>query len=179
MSSYPKTFSLKDSNEIFVREMQPDDLEKSFNFFQKLPQEDKLFLRVDVAKKEVVERRMKQEGCDREVCYRLVAEKGDEIVGDATLCIPAHGWSVHTAVIRFVVARDFRNQGLASILVRELFVAAVKRGIEKIEVEVIEDNLAGLKSVQKLGFRQEGVLREFVKDVRGRNHNLVTMSYFV
>jgi RimJ/RimL family protein N-acetyltransferase len=179
MSSYPKTFNLKDGNEVFVRELTPDDLERSFTFFNKLPLEDRLFLRVDVTKREVVERRMKQEGCDREVCYRLVAEKSDEIIADATLCIPAHGWSTHTATIRFIVAKDLRNKGLASILVRELFVAAVKRGIEKIEVEVIEDNAAGIRSVQKLGFKQEGMLREFVKDVKGRNHNLVIMSYFV
>ena len=68
---------------------------------------------------------------------------------------------------------------MANIIVRELFVEAVKEGPEKIEAEIMEDNIAGIKCVETLGFIREGVLKDFVTDVKGNKHNLVVMSYFV
>ena len=39
---------------------------------------------------------------------------------------------------------------------RELFVIAVKQGVEKLEAEVMENNVAGINSFEKLGFKKEG-----------------------
>ena len=179
MSSYPKTFELKDGSSVLVRLMSEDDFEKSYRFFQNLPEEDRLFLRVDVTDKDVLKRRLRKEDCYMEDCVRLVAEHEDEIVADATLYRPSHGWTSHTGGIRYIIAKEYRNKGLASLLARELFVVAVKEGIEKLEAEVMEDNIAGLRSIEKLGFKKEGVLKEFVTDIKGDKHNLVIMSYFV
>jgi len=122
---------------------------------------------------------MSSEGWDKEIRYHLVAEKDDRIIADATLCRPCHGWTSHTGNLRYIVARDYQHKGLGTILARELFVVAVKEGIKKIETEIMEDNTAGLKSVEKLGFLKEGTLQDFVTDIHGRKHNLVIMSYFV
>ena len=179
MSSYPKTIELKDGTSILVRPMTDRDLDRSFDFFRRLPEEDRLFLRVDVTNREVLERRMHPDGWDEESCFRIVAEEGGEIIADATLCRPKHGWTSHTATLRYIIDRGFRHKGLASILVRELFVAAVREGVEKAEVEIMEDNVGAIKSVEKLGFKREGVLKDFVTDIKGRKHNLVILSYFI
>jgi RimJ/RimL family protein N-acetyltransferase len=179
MDYRPKEMALKDGEKVLVRAMGEDDFEKSFSFFSELPEEDRLFLRTDVSNKEVVARRLSAEGWDKEVCYNLIAEKEDRIIADARLCRPKHGWTSHTASLRYVVARDFQHKGLGTILARELFVIAVKQGIKKIETEIMEDNTAAIKSVEKLGFLREGTLKDFVTDIHGRKHNLVIMSYFV
>lgn len=179
MTSYPKTFELKDGTSVIIRPMDEQDLEKTFSFLNKLSEDDKLFLKCDVADKDAVARRIKPDSYDTEHCFRLVAEKDNEIIADATICRPKHGWTSHTSTLRYIVAEDYRSKGLANIIVRELFVEAVKEGTEKIEAEVMEDNIAGIKCVEKLGFIKEGVLKDFVTDVRGKKHNLVVMSYFV
>ena len=179
MTSYPKTFELKDGTSVTIRPMIEQDLEKTFDFFSKLSEDDKLFLKCDINDKEVVARRIKPDSYDTEYCFRLLAEKDDEIIADATICKPKHGWTTHTSTLRYIVADDYRSKGLANIIVRELFVEAVKEGTEKIEAEVMEDNIAGIKCVEKLGFIKEGVLKDFVTDVKGNKHNLVVMSYFV
>jgi len=177
--SYPKTFELKDGTSVTIRPMVEQDLEKTFDFFSKLSEDDKLFLKCDINDKEAVARRIKPDSYDTEHCFRLLAEKDDEIVADATICKPKHGWTTHTSTLRYIVADDYRSKGLANIIVRELFVEAIKEGTEKIEAEVMEDNIAGIKCVEKLGFIKEGVLKDFVTDVKGNKHNLVVMSYFV
>ncbi len=65
------------------------------------------------------------------------------------------------------------------MMVRELFVAAVRDGVEKVEVEIMEDNIGAIKSVEKLGFKRDGILRDFVTDIKGRKHNLAILSYFI
>lgn len=179
MASYPKEFKLKDGSNITIRPMTDLDLQKSFEFFKKMHPEDRLFLRTDVTKKDVVARRVNPDGCDRETCIRLVVEKDGEIIADATLCRPKHGWTCHTGRMRYIISKDYQRKGLGTILARELFVAAVRENIEKIEVEIMEDNIAAIKSVERLGFLREGLLREFVTDINGDKHNLVIMSYFV
>jgi RimJ/RimL family protein N-acetyltransferase len=156
-----------------------NDVDQSYDFFNQLSEQDRLYLRIDVSRKGAVQRRLMDERWDREVCYRLVAEKEGRIIADATLCRPSFGWSTHTANLRYIVLGEFRRKGLATILVRELFVTAVKEGIEKIEAEIMEENNAAIKSVEKLGFKQEGVLKDFVTDIKGSRHNLVIMSYAV
>ncbi|MEW6368442.1 MAG: GNAT family N-acetyltransferase [Acidobacteriota bacterium] len=179
MGSYPKTVELKDGTSIVVRPMNERDLDKSFEFFRRLSEEDRTFLRVDVTNREALERRMHPDGWDEESCFRLVAEKDGTIVADATLCRPKHGWTSHTAALRYIIDRDFRHKGLAGVLVRELFIAAVREGVEKVEVEIMEDNIGAIKSVEKIGFKREGTLRDFVTDIKGRKHNLAILSYFI
>jgi len=179
MTSYPKTFELKDGTSVTIRPMIEQDLEKTFDFFSKLSEDDKLFLKCDITDKDAVARRIKPDSYDTEFCTRLIAEKDNNIIADATLCKPKHGWTSHTGTLRYIVAEDYRSKGLANIIVRELFVEAVKEGTEKIEAEVMEDNIAGIKCVENLGFIKEGILKDFVTDIKGNKHNLVVMSYFV
>jgi [ribosomal protein S5]-alanine N-acetyltransferase len=179
MTTYPKTFELKDGTSVIIRPLVENDFEKSFKFFCSLSENDRLFLKCDVTDRDAVSRRMNPDSWDTEYCYRLVAEKDNEIIADSTICQPKYGWTSHTATLRYIVAKEYRSKGLANIIVRELFVEAVKQGVEKIEAEVMEENVAGIKCVEKLGFIQEGVLEDFATDVKGKRHNLVIMSYFV
>ena len=50
---------LIDGTTVLLREMTMDDVERSHRFFLDLPPEDRRYLRVDVTKRDVVERRIR------------------------------------------------------------------------------------------------------------------------
>ncbi|MFC1572095.1 GNAT family N-acetyltransferase [Candidatus Eisenbacteria bacterium] len=174
MGPYPKLVSLKDGTEVTLRPMQEDDLDRSHRFFMSLPEEDRLVLRMDVTDREIVRIRMEQS--DAEERWRLVALKGDEIIGDASLVQPRHGWKQHTAEIRCIVARPLQNLGLGRVLLNELFQEATRRGIEKVVGEVIEEQVAAKRILNYLGFREEMLLQDHRRTLHGELHDLTIMT---
>ncbi|MFC2172750.1 GNAT family N-acetyltransferase [Acidobacteriota bacterium] len=176
MSQQGEKYKLKNGIEVTIRPMiTPGDYEKSLQFFQDLPEKDKLYLRIDVDNPKVVERRMG--GGYLEKTFRLVAESEDgRLVADATLATPQQGWTSHVGDMRVIVARDFRQSGLATILYRQVFIEAVKMGLEKLEIRMMPQQEAARKCVEKLGFTEEGVLKGFAMDIKGKRQDLLIMS---
>lgn len=174
LSDYPKTFSLKDGRSIIVRPMIKQDAKKLFTFFNELPDEDKLFLRDDVSNKETINKWVKNLNYNR--VLPLVALHKDEIVADATLHLSEYGWSRHVAEIRMVTSHKFRGVGVGAILARELYHQALKRGLEKIFVEMPSDQESTVKIFEKLGFEKEYTLKKHIQDLKGKKHDLLIMS---
>jgi L-amino acid N-acyltransferase YncA len=75
-----------------------------------------------------------------------------------------------------VIAEDWRGKGLGTILARELFEQAMKRGIEKITVQIAADQKNAIKIFEKLGFIKEATLSKHVTDAEGKKHDLIIMS---
>ena len=78
-----KTVKLKDQTEVLIRTMTPDDFSKSLAFFRALPEEDRIFLRRDVTKPEVIKERIRE--IEEGSAKRLLALVDDEIVADGAL----------------------------------------------------------------------------------------------
>ena len=55
-----KVLQLKDGREVVIRPLAKDDVDRSLAFFRGLPDEDRAYLRVDVTKREVMERRIRE-----------------------------------------------------------------------------------------------------------------------
>ena len=108
---------LKNGTRVVVRPMNPDDLDRSFTFFQTIPAEDRAYLRHDVSRRDVVEERIRSMDSGR--IRRLVAVAGDRIVADATLELESQGWKQHVAEMRLVVAPSFQRRGLGTLMARE------------------------------------------------------------
>lgn len=166
--------TLKDGAELLIRPLKDDELEPYFRFFSELSKEDIAYLQVDVSDPEVVKQRIKTN--PQLNVFRVVALDGDRIVADANLRWPQSGWMAHVGDIRVIIAKDFRRRGLASILYRRLFIQAVKEDLEKLEAQMMPQQESARKCVEKLGFREEGVLPKFVQDVDGNLQDLVIMS---
>ena len=96
-----------------------------------------------------------------------------KIVGEATLYRALHGWTVHVAELRVAVAPPMRRNGLGTALARELVRLATRTGIEKMIIQVVENQVGARKMFRKLGFRQEAVLRGHVKDIHGMKRDLI------
>jgi RimJ/RimL family protein N-acetyltransferase len=173
LDTYPKEATLRDGRRVVVRLLANGDFDKLHTFFQALPAEDRLFLRHDVTNPEVVQTWVQNIDLGRVI--PLVAEQGDKIVADGTLHLAAHGWSKHVGHIRLVTAATHRKVGLGTVVARELVAFAEERGLEKLQTQVIEDNVQSVSLFRRLGFKTAAVLKGSVKDQQGRNCNLAIM----
>lgn len=169
----PRTVKLKDNQELLIREMQGEDLERSFAFFRELPEDHRFSLRRDMTVREVVEERIRE--MDEGAVKRLVAIADETIVADGALEFSHFGWERHIAELRLLVASPYQRKGLGMLMAGALYDLAASAGIEEIVVKMMASQTAALRIFHKLGFRQEVVLRDYVKDIQGNRKDLVLM----
>ena len=173
MENYPKTVKTKDGTSVVIRPLTQDDGPALLAFFRALPADDRLFLREDVTKKEVVERWISQ--LDYEKVLPMVAELRSAIIGDATLHFNQHGWHRHMAEIRCAVARAHQKKGLGTFLMHELVSHAGQKGVDRIRAEMMDTQVSAQRAFQRLGFQKAAELKNFVIDINGKSHGLVIM----
>ena len=165
--------TLKDGTRAVIRPMTEDDVERSWVFFQKLPEEDRAYLRVDVTKRDVVEKRIHEMRSG--LVKRLVALVNDEIVADGALELAGPGWKEHVAELRLIVAQPYQRKGVGMLLAHDLYALALAENVEDVIVEMMAPQIAARRIFQKLGFKEEILFRRFVKDITGRKQDLIVM----
>ena len=169
----PRTVKLKDDTEVLIRAMKREDLEGSFAFFRALPEENRLSLRRDLSIRAVVEERIRE--LEEGAVKRLVAVADDKIVADGALEFSHFGWERHIAELRLFVAAPYQRKGLGTLMAGALYDLAASAGIEEIVVKMMASQTAAIRIFQTLGFHQEVVLRDYVKDMKGTKKDLVLM----
>ena len=173
LTGYPKKVKLQTGTSVTVRPMVKEDAEKLHAFFSRVPREDRLFLREDVSRRDVIDAWARE--LDYEKILPLLAVAGDNIVGDATLHRRKFGWTSHVGKVRLVIDKDYRGKGLGTALLQELIDVAKKAGLELLVAEVMGVQAAALATFKGLGFEKDHVLYNHVKDQGGKEHNLVLM----
>lgn len=168
-----KTVRLKDETEVLIREISREDLDKSLSFFASLPADDREYLRRDVTKREVVERRI-SEG-EAGAVVRLVAVAVGQIVADGTLEFSSEGWKEHVGELRLIVGRPHQRKGLGTLMARELYLLAASAKVEEIIVKIMRPQKSALSIFRRLGFREEASLHDYVQDQAGRRQDLILM----
>jgi len=174
LEGFPRPITLRDGTPLAVRPAKRGDQPALLAFYRELPQEDRLFLKDDVTTESWADRFIRR--IERDEALSLVAEKDGAILAEATLYRPRHGWSAHVGELRVAVARSHRRRGLATSLAGMLVKLATDQGADKIVVEVVENQVAALRTFAKLGFQQEAVLRGHVKDIRGARRDLLLLA---
>lgn len=165
--------TLKNGKKVTIRHMRPDDVQGSFDFFQKLPPADRKYLRVDVTNWEFVERRVRHS--DDGQVERLVVVDGEQIVGDGALELGGHGWGQNIAEIRLIVARGYQRTGLGTLLARELYRLAVQHDASRIVARLMRPQLGAHRILQSLGFHEEFLLPSMVLDRDGQWQDMIIM----
>jgi len=173
MEKYPKEVVLKDGSRLALRLMQKNDLERLHAFFRALPQEDRLYLKDDVTDRSVLKRWTSH--IDPEHILAVLALRDGHVVGDATLHVEQLGWTKHVGEIRCVVAREYQNKGLGTLLVHELVQHAIHRKLKKVAVMMMDCQQEANRTFERIGFRKEAVLPGYVVDIHGQEHGLVIM----
>ena len=147
------------------------------NLARALPEEDLLFLPMDITRPEVVSNWAAL--VEASVRFTVLAMDGDALAGYGSLHRQETQWTRHLGEIRIIVGTPCRGTGLGGLLAREILEVARDAGLSKIVAQMPRDQ-AGARSVfRKLGFDLESMLADWVIDTAGNTHDLVIMAYEV
>jgi RimJ/RimL family protein N-acetyltransferase len=174
MEKYPKTVKLKNGKEVIIRHFKEEDMDMLVNFFQALPLKQRMYLRIDVMKKQNILRRYGN--IDHERMYPVIALDNNKIIAEGTIFRFEFGWKRKLGEIRVVVAEDYQRLGLGSILTRELFLYAVTTDLLKVQAEIMETQKAALAAFKRIGFKQEAALKNHVTDINDNRRDLIIMT---
>lgn len=161
-----------------LRLMDADDANRMLAFARSLPLHDLLFLRRDITRpEEIVEWIGDIESGNSKTIIALRGE-GDaaEIVGYSAVARNTLFWMRHVAELRVLVAEGYRRTGLGRVLVSAAFREAVAMGVEKMMAQMTVDQEGAIGVFYRLGFEQEAMLRNHVKDRDGASHDIVVLS---
>lgn len=89
----------------------------------------------------------------RDYCTYLVAELDGEVVGSCGMTNICNEGNIDNVV----VAEEFRGQGIAQKLLRELIAVGESEGVEAFTLEVRVGNAAAIHVYEKMGFVSEGI----------------------
>lgn len=175
LDRYPKEITLRDGIRVTLRPMVEADVGPLWDFFQGIPDDDKMFFREDVTRRDVVEEWARQ--LDYARTLPILAFEGKRVVGDATLHRNTTGWKQRVGIVRIQVALDYRHRGLGTAMIREIRHVGEKASLRYLMAEVIEEQGAAIRAFEAMGFERAAVYRSFVNDQKGRMHNLAVLLY--
>ena len=173
--AYPKTIMLEDGSEVILRPLEEQDKIRLLRFFDRIPKEERYYLKENVTAPEVIQEWTSN--IDFERVVPIVALVGEDVVADATLHrsrLPARR---HLGELRIVVDPTFRGIGLGRRLIRELLDIAATFGLLKATFELVaQREEPAIMAASGVGFKEVGVLGGHVKDFWGNYQDLVQMD---
>ena len=98
------------------------------------------------------------------------------IVASGALELSGDAWSRHQGEIRVIIARPFQKRGLGTIMIRELYFIAVQSQITTIVARMMRPQIGAQKTFRRLGFHEDSMLPDFVKDIQGDPQDLIVMT---
>jgi RimJ/RimL family protein N-acetyltransferase len=174
---YPRTITLDNGAAVSLRLMTPFDADRIVTFARSLPTDDLLFLRMDITNPDVVAQWVQNLATGRTIT--MIAEVKGEMVGYASLHYSEVTWQRHLGEIRIQVGQSYRSQGLGRILAGEIFSIARDLGLRKFVAQMTPDQKGAIATFERLGFKPEALLQDFVIDRVGRTRDLMVMAYDV
>jgi RimJ/RimL family protein N-acetyltransferase len=145
------------------------------DFAKKLPPHDLLFLPRNISEPKVLSAWINE--IERGAITSLLVVKQGQVVGCGTLVRDPHSWSPHVGEIRMVVSLDVRGQGVGRALSQETFALALGAGLERLSVQMTVDQTAAIALFESLGFKAEALLRDHVRDLEGKKHDIVVLGH--
>jgi GNAT superfamily N-acetyltransferase len=156
--------------------MVPADKDALREFFLKVPEADRLYLKDDVTAPGVIERWAETLDYDR--VLPLLGIRDDKIIADGTLHRKRAPLRKHVGEVRLVVDPEYRNLGVGRALLRQLIALAKRDGVlERLNFELVADTeKAAIHTAQILGFVPVAIFPSHVRYVTGEPHDLIIME---
>jgi L-amino acid N-acyltransferase YncA len=165
---------VRDGLVVTIRPLDEDDCAKLLAFGQALPHTDLLHLEDDFTNPEIIARLVNARLAEN--WRQLVASIDDQIIGYSVVRrLP--GWMKHVADVGLIVDAQWRRHGLGTALAQSICDAARDLRVDKLIVEMLEEQSAGRAIFERLGFEVEGTFGCHVRDRKGQCHNLIVMAY--
>jgi len=173
--AFPKRIKLSDGTEVTVRRMEPEDQDKILAFASRLPEEDLLFLRTDITDRQVV--KQWADNIKHGHTITLLAEVNGEVAAYASVHLEQARWTRRVGEVRVNGGQRFRGRGLGKRLTAEIFELAKALGLKKLSAMMTPDQVAARAAFERLGFRVEAILADWVEDRSGRVRDMLIMTY--
>lgn len=174
LQRFPKEVTLKDGFKCKLRPLKRDDEAAFFEFFQAVPEQERMFIKHRVSDPAVIKKWCETIDLGRNLPMLALAD--GQIVGDATLHQQLGGWKRHIARVSVLVHPKYRGRGIARALVSELIDVARFCGLEKLEAEFIGEQQAAMHTFAFLGFTELLRLEDYVKDMQAVSHDYILMG---
>ena len=163
VAAYPKTLMLADQTQVLLRPVEEDDTRKLLEFFRKIPEEERYYLKENVISPDVVQGWTS--GLDFGRVIPIVALSEGHIVADATLHRSRAMARRHVGELRIVVEPDYRQVGLGRRLIRELLDIAASLGLCTVTFELVDHGEErAIAAAKSLGFQVCAMLQERIRD---------------
>lgn len=143
-------------------------------FAQGLPAHDLLYLRRDISQRPVVDAWLESIAAGESLAW--LAEDDGAIAGMSALMLDRKSWSPHVGEIRVLIGEAARGKGLGRMMIQKVFLQAVEQGVEKIIAQMTLDQTGARAVFQEMGFEQEALLKNHVRDRHGEDHDIIIMS---
>ena len=177
LDRYPIEITPSDGRRIEFRICGGNDRQAILDFARNLPQNDLLFLRVDITRPEAVDRWLANVADGTTVS--IIAYDGDTMAGYATVDRTPARWTRRVGELRLTVGSDYRGQGLGRHLSAKIFDIARGLGLKKLVANMTPDQRGAQAAFKRLGFMAEALLTDWVEDRNGELHDLLMMTYDV
>ena len=156
-----EAFPQLETRRLLLREMQPQDAEALFRvlsdeevmrYYDQLP-----LTKVDEAR-HIIERHHQRFERGEAIRWGITLKGEDVIIGNCGFFWEAQN---RLARLAYVLARAYWRQGIMTEALQALLQFGFEeKDLHRIEAEVAVENIASCRTLQKLGFREEGTLRE-------------------
>jgi L-amino acid N-acyltransferase YncA len=174
---YPKKLRLSDSRPFTIRLMEPSEADESAisNFAKRLSEDDLLYLRTDITDPAVISQWLRNLASGHTTS--LIAEVNGELGGYASVHREPARWTRCVGELRVNAEQRFRGLGLGRALVAEAFTVGQALGLRKLCGMLTPDQNGARTAFERLGFRVEASLQNWVQDRRGRLHDILVLTY--
>ena len=174
-SQYPKRVKAGQDRELELRPMTRADVGAMVAFAKALPPDDLLFLRRNITDEAAVEGWV--DGVDTGQSVIILAVEDGQLAGYVSLSLNMATWMRHLGEIRLLTGSGYRGLGLGRILAGEAYAVARQLGLRKLSAQMTLDQAGARATFERLGFRPEALLTDWVIDGRGRTRDLLVMAY--
>jgi RimJ/RimL family protein N-acetyltransferase len=169
---YPLDHALEDGARVSFSLMSPDDREALSKFIAGLSRTDLLYLQADLSKPENLERWLESMVQGKALC--ICCYDPARLVGYAS--VQTEKDEKHSGEIRVNINPGYRSRGLGRILISEIFFIAEQLKLNQITARMLSDQHGAKAAFRRLGFVEEQVMADYVKDASGVSRDLIVMS---
>lgn len=156
--NYRKTKVLPGGARLLLRPLRKEDKEAFIDLFARASREDLEWYRIDAADPAVVASWV--DNLDYRRVFPLVAFVNDKLIGNATLHFGEH-YHRHLAWVRIFLDREYRRQGIGTLMVQSLIEIARRLGLYQLYGEIVTTQPQVISAFLDLGFQHATALRDY------------------
>ena len=174
--NYRKTKVLPGGARLLLRPLRKEDKQAFVDLFSRASREDLEWYRIDAADPAVVASWV--DNLDYRRVFPLVAFVNDQLIGNATLHFGEH-YHRHLAWVRIFLDRNYRRQGIGTLMVQSLIEIARRLGLYQLYGEIVTTQPQVISAFLDLGFQHTTTLRDYFITSTGETLDMAILVLYL